>query len=435
MTLIHAVEGMVRDPRTNTDKYYRCYAFGEQWTTHYGRNGEIGTVGKVVTAKDEEAARAAAAKKYEQKARTSGYRRTFEGVIDVDSAILEEGAFAISSAIEPVLAQLRTAPGEWTGEPVRAVAAAPVATTLPDATDEVAAALGASIEAVPAQPGHLWQADPLLPMLASVPDPDRLAALMADPTVVAQRKYDGDRVLIEVVDGQVTVRNRQGRAKVRNLSVSHTTPFTALGRGRWILDGEVVGQVLVLFDAVVMTDGTSTWVHEGSAFLDRFAALEALLGALGPDPVQVALAPLYDDSVEDGAKDGLLTDAVAKGHEGIILRDAFAPYQQGLRSAHLVKHKLVKDADVVITELHATKESAALAVHDDDGSLREVGAASTIGKGVVAVGDVWVATYLYVNDPANPRMVQPRLVRRRDDKGPADCSIDQFADAGTDRTV
>lgn len=53
----------------------------------------------------------------------------------------------------------------------------------------------------------------------------------------------------------------------------------------------------------------------------------------------------------------------------------------------------------------------------------------------VRIGDVWVVTYLYVTDPQHPRLVQPRLVRSRDDKTAAECLIEQFADSGTARIV
>lgn len=428
-------EGMVIDPRTNTNKFYRTLAVGSDWFTQYGPNDQIGTIGKLVTAASPDAAIAAADKKYATKARSSGYRQTFSGTVTVDAAVVEQGPRAIVDAVSPTIEPLRSSPGQWDGTPMQAVAAAPVAAQLPDATPLVVEALDRAIDSVPTQPGHLDQADPLLPMLASTVEADVLAQMMAEPTVVAQRKYDGDRVLIEVRDGVVTMLNRQGQTKTRNVSTHHTTPFTALGTGRWVFDGEVVGSTLVLFDAVVMTDGTHTWVHEGTGFLDRWIALQALLETLLRDSTHITIAPVNDDTAWPGAKDQLLTEAVARGHEGIVLRDAFSPYQQGLRSSHLVKHKLIKDVDVVISSLHDSKESASLAVHEADGSLREVGAASTIGKGSIVVGSVWVVTYLYVTDEANPRLYQPRLVRPRYDKAATDCTLDQFVGAATNKDL
>lgn len=201
-----------------------------------------------------------------------------------------------------------------------------------------------------------------------------------------------------------------------------------------MLDGEVVGRTLVLFDAVVMTDASATWVGPQTPFHQRYLALEALLGVLGT-AADLVLAPVADDMVTPGAKFDLLAEAVAQGHEGIILRDQDGRYEQGIRSTSMVKHKLVKDVDVVITSLHASKSSATLSVHDANGSLREIGAASTIGKGPVSIGDVWTVTYLYVIDSEDPRLYQPRLVRPRTDKAALECSIDQLAGAQTDKSI
>ena len=126
--------------------------------------------------------------------------------------------------------------------------------------------------------------------------------------------------------------------------------------------------------------------------------------------------------------------ARAEQREGLILRDRHAPYQQGKRSTTLLKRKFTHTADLMVSGLDPAKESARLAAFGPDGQT-EIGSASAIGKGLIACGEIWEVEFLYVVDPAHPRMVQPRLVRRREDKSPAECTIDQFASAGTSRTV
>lgn len=272
-------------------------------------------------------------------------------------------------------------------------------------------------------------------MLASVQPASVVESAMTDHGFVGQLKYDGDRVVVEVRDGQVTLLNRAGEAKVSNVGTAHSTPFTALGKGRWVFDGEVVGRTLVLFDMVLATDGTITFADEDMGFMGRYQALTVITSVLDLDPEAVVVAPVADDLDTEGAKADLLATAVEGKREGIVLRHREGPYEPGRRSTYLIKHKLIKDADVVVTALHPSKQSATLAVHDEDGNLVEVGAASTIGKGDVAVGDVWVVTFLYVIDPAHPRMFQPRLVTRRTDKAASECNLAQFADAGTVRSL
>jgi hypothetical protein len=125
----------------------------------------------------------------------------------------------------------------------------------------------------------------------------------------------------------------------------------------------------------------------------------------------------------------------AEKGEGIILRRADAPYRHGNRGHGLLKHKFTNTADVFVHSVDPTKDSVTLAVRDASGKERIVGKASTIGKGAIAVGDTVEVEFQYVLDPANPTMVQPRIQRRRDDKPADQCSLDQFADAGTNKDV
>lgn len=422
-------EGQYIDPRAGNDKFYRVFVIGSAWVTQYGRNGTLGTFTKLVQESDEEAALVAAGKKFDAKVK-KGYNPTRAGVVDFEAQITAEDLHVLDYLVARVP---ESGSGEvWLDqEPVQVAA---VETTLADITGDVVAALLAA--RVPTRPAVAVDTHPSLPtrpMLASVQPEHVVNDAMVDEDFVAQLKYDGDRVVVEVTDGQVTLLNRAGQAKVSNVGTAHSTPFTALGSGRWVFDGEVVGRTLVLFDMLTATDGTTTFVNEYAGFEQRHQALSIIAGQLDLDPQAVIVAPVADGAE---AKADLLARAVSGKREGIMLRHRQGPYEPGRRSMYLVKHKLIKDADVIVTSLHRFKQSATLSVYDADGILVEVGAASTIGKGDVAVvGDVWVVTYLYVLDPAHPRMFQPRLVRRRDDKAAAECNLAQFADAGTNKAL
>lgn len=430
-TQIAVHEATYIDPRAGNDKFYRTFSFGSRWVTQFGRNGTLGTFTKVVTEADEEAARTAAGKKFASKVK-KGYDPTRAGDVLFDGEIGAENVHVLDALAASLPAGVA---GEVALDeaPVRVAA---VDATVTDVTDAAVTRLvGAGTAHRGAADADTDPAFPTRPMLASVQPAEVVEAAMTDHTFVGQLKYDGDRVIVEVRDGQVTLLNRAGQAKVSNVGTAHSTPFTALGRGRWVFDGEVVGRTLVLFDMLLATDGTRTFVEESSGFTARYDALLAVTSVLDLDPASIVVAPVADDLAVEGAKADLLATAVEGKREGIVLRHREGPYEPGRRSTYLVKHKLIKDADVVVTALHESKQSASLSVHDTDGDLVEVGAASTIGKGTVSVGDVWVVTFLYVTDPAHPRMFQPRLVTCRTDKTAGECSIEQFADAGTSKSV
>ncbi|MCI4659709.1 ATP-dependent DNA ligase [Cryobacterium zhongshanensis] len=426
-------EAQYVDERTGNDKFYRTFVFDSVWVTQYGRNGTIGTFTKIVVATSPAAAQSAADAKYASKVK-KGYTPERSGVVvsasDIDATnltSLDELAEALPMGTSTAIV---SAPVNVVDLGVQRAA---------DLTKDVHASLLSLLGAWVATAEDKSPTLPMRPMLASVQTAETVASAMLDTAWVAQFKYDGDRVVIEVTDGDIRVLNRQGQEKVKNIGTAHLRPFSALNTGRWVFDGEVVGRTLVLYDLAVATDGDSTWVNERTPFSIRYTVLSDIVGILGIPEVAsasvdapVVLAPVASTNV---AKDQFLATAVAEQREGIILRHLDGLYELGRRSTTLIKHKLIKDADVIITSLHGTKSSATLAVHALDGSLVEVGASSTIGKGDVRVGDVWLVTFLYVVDPRHPHLFQPRLVRRRDDKSAAACTIDQFVDAGTSRKV
>lgn len=437
---IHIREATYIDPRAGNDKFYRVFVFGNRWVTQYGRNGTVGTFTKIVEASNDERATKAAEAKLASKVK-KGYQPSKSGTVTVET--LGDDLTVLDQAAD-TLAPGDTAPS--------AVADTPVPVTELDAPvrDDLVPAVRAGLAAAEiagetATPADMRPDLPVRPMLASVQPAQVVSSAMESGDWYAQFKYDGDRVAVEVLDGQIRVLNRQGQAKTRNVGTAQLAAFTALHSGRWVFDGEVVGRTLVLFDLAAATDGAQTWVREDSPFTDRYAALAAIADILGipaaeeaGSTVPVVLAPLA--RTETGKADFLAT-AHDEQREGIILRHRHGSYEPGRRSTTLVKHKLIKDADCVISALHPVKQSADLAVYDENGQLVQVGSASTIGKdaragaGGVAVGQVWVVTFLYVTDPNHPRMIQPRLVSRRDDKAADECSLAQFADAGTNKTV
>lgn len=431
-TTITVREAIYIDPRAGNDKFYRVYVEADRWRTQYGRNGTAGTFTKVVETTDDATAAKAAAAKFASKIK-KGYNVSRSGTV-LASGLSDTGTLDAAVESMPLGDSATTGP-----TPIPAAVPVPLDAARDDRTAQVVESLDvAPVPADTAQPADVSPDLPTRPMLASAQPPEVVADALASTNWVAQFKYDGDRVVVEVDSGQLRVLNRQGQAKARNVGPAHLAPFTALRSGRWVFDGEVVGRTLILFDLAAATDGNRTWVRDTTPFADRYAALAAVADVLGVGvagsaqtggPVVVAPVAYGDD------KATMLTTAVTEQREGIVLRHIGGHYEPGRRSTRLVKHKLIKDADVVVTSLHPAKESATVAVYDGHGDLVEVGSASTIGKGDVQVGQVWVVTFLYVTDPQFPRMVQPRLVSRRADKAAHECLIDQFADAGTNKAV
>lgn len=425
MSMVQAyfVELIYIDPRVNSDKFYRIYVVDNKMVTQYGRNGAFGTFG--TKSYPSPAAAEAAGRKQRNAKRDKGYQVNTEGTITVnanytDTELDQAGTRLVKGIASPAPVNVDppTADTKPQPEPTAAQQAiyAQVVCRLLDAgfddTDKPASVF----------PGMD------APMLAQTVAADDLDSLLADERWGCQNKLDGERVLIEVVDGHVTARNRSGAEKVRNISADHLAPFTSLIEGRWEFDGELVGRTLWLFDMPC----AGGFFAADTPFEDRYKALLAVFGAPGAHSENFGVVATVTGET---AKRQLLADVEADHREGIMFRDMKAPYEHAMRSSGLRKHKLVKDADVVVAAVNTTKQSVDVAVYNTNGHLQTVGAVSTIGKGTVEVGDVVTVRYLYVVDEEHPRLFQPRIVTVREDKLPEYCTIDQFSGAATNKTV
>lgn len=437
MTDIAINEALYVDPAAGHDKFYRTFAVGEHWLTQYGRNGQIGTFTKPVAAGSHEKAVAAADKKMAAKIK-KGYQPHRSGaLVSQDTPSLDDPSW-----LDALTETLPAGSGDGTvghSEPAPVALEDLETVARQDVTDDLIERLDSigRRSYTPPDPA----AAPLRPMLAEATDDQGFLDIVDDDEWVVQFKYDGDRVLIVVDDGSITVLNRQGTAKTRGISSALLAPFTALHRGRWVFDGEIVDRTLVLFDLVTAesADDSARWIGPEDPFSRRYGALAVIVNALVDlDSVLDEQAPaltLATNFADPTQRLRAHTVARREQREGLILRDRRSPYHQGRRSPALRKYKFVNEADVIVTALADDRESAQLSVDDGHGNPVIVGSASTIGKGEVLLGDVWTVRFLYVMDPAHPRMVQPRLVRRRTDKLAAECLLDQFAHAGTDRKV
>lgn len=253
-------------------------------------------------------------------------------------------------------------------------------------------------------------------MLAEEVPAERLPRYVENDDWWMQQKLDGQRLLVSLDDGDVTLLNRNGAPKVTNVPPNLVRVFRDISRGRWVFDGEVIGSTFHVFDLPVALDAVDTSVP----YHLRHRALEGVLDTWEPGSVVqiVATARTTDEKAR------LVAKVRASGGEGLILRRHDHVYAEGRRTLDLLKAKFVKTADCVITRTGVDgKENAELAMFED-GALLTVGKCSLIGKPPVSEGDVVEVKYLYATN--DQRLYQPRLVRVRTDKEPVECTTDQL---------
>jgi len=258
-----------------------------------------------------------------------------------------------------------------------------------------------------------------------------LERFLKDDGYVAQQKLDGHRVIAHVNKGEILATNRSGQRT--SVAADLLEGLGGLPHGT-VVDGEVVphetGHVYWLFDVLRVAGREVTSL----GYVERWELLD---GELEPGlSGQVRVLPIASGHKKKRALHDRLQESKA---EGVVFKDAKAPYQAGRPSSGGTqrKHKFIKSADVVL--LSNAGNAYQMAVYDGS-KLVEVGkvfAGTTndsrraidklLGDGKRPVAEV---KYLYATD--DEQLFQPVFVRLRDDKPAKECLRSQLKKTSRD---
>lgn len=280
----------------------------------------------------------------------------------------------------------------------------------------------------PTAPAPSTMPSTLRPMLAEEIDAGRdLARYAQDARYVFEAKLDGQRVMLQVESGSVAAIGRNGQASQhapRFRDRRHAPDLARLAKmGEVVLDGELVGDKFWIFDMPTLEwrGGIEMVFDANEPWHVRRRALGLLFRAWNPDSDLFGLLP-YAEGTDD--KVALAEDLMKRNCEGVIVKNADAPYRWGRRCSDVLKAKYWKTADVIVTAVSTGGKSNAELAAYKDGALVSVGRCSTNGKGAVAAGMVVEVKYLYLGP--GDRLVQPDLLRIRTDKSGPECTFDQL---------
>ena len=206
---------------------------------------------------------------------------------------------------------------------------------------------------------------PLQPMLAQTTD-DVAGALGRIAPAAVEWKLDGARIQVHRLGGEVRVFTRN-LADVTARVPEVVEAVLALPNGAIVLDGEAISlaadgrprpfQVTMSrFGSKLSVDELRAAIPLSAVFFDclhlggddlldrpareRFAALSAAL----PETLRVPAVETADLVEAERALD----DALARGHEGVLVKSLDAPYEAGRRGAGWLKVKRAHTLDLVV---------------------------------------------------------------------------------------
>lgn len=220
---------------------------------------------------------------------------------------------------------------------------------------------------------------------------------------------------------------RDGQHLTKRPPATVIAQLAPLAANTYVLDGELVGGILYLFDLVVAGELVGPY-HPWHV---RRAALDTVLSTWKPGTGAVRGVP-YATTQEDKLA---LIDSVVKGRgEGLVAKRVDSIYRQGTRSRDWVKVKRHHEIDCVVMWLGTDKANMGVGCYRD-GDLVEVTEVGRLtGDGArCEVGSVVTVRCVY--STATDKLIQPTLPRIRHDKPAHDCDIGQLDAARTNTSL
>jgi hypothetical protein len=260
-----------------------------------------------------------------------------------------------------------------------------------------------------------------------------LESYLVDDDWVAEQKLDGVRCMAVFGQAAAQFTTGGGRAITFAAAAQH---FPALRQDLAAFDGQDV-----ILDGELLPDGTYVvfdipWCL-GDLRDDPFERRRRLLEHVASSHFRGRVR-LVDQAAGEEAKRALWHRVREHGAEGICLKRRTGRYRRDRkRTLEVLKVKITHTVDVVVMERNTGAPgsmNATLGLYRD-GELVQVGGCSMIGKPDLQPGDVGEVEFLYVPDPANPSLYQPRLVRARPDKEPTACTWEQLRGKAANRSV
>jgi len=236
---------------------------------------------------------------------------------------------------------------------------------------------------------------------------------IGDDNYGCEEKHNGERKIVYKTADGISTTNRDGEPSTHLLPTHVINALRNHPLPTFTIDIEFEKGIAVVLD-VLNLGGLD---FSGQRYDKRKEA--ALLSFENRSPLVKVCR-----TVTGRAKAAFVAEKKAEKAEGVCFKKLDAPYKSGKNGQHK-KLKFWKSLDCVVmgpnTEGHNSVE---VGLYNKQGRLQRICGVSLNGKPTAKVGQVLEIDYLYGTKTLE--VVQPNLVRIRDDKRPAQCTIDQI---------
>ena len=279
----------------------------------------------------------------------------------------------------------------------------------------------------PDQSGEVFQATPqgdrftgIVPQLLNPISAQEADQYLDDADWFRQVKFDGERRLLKVdAAGVVTGINRKGLAVALPQAVEAEAQRLSRTVGPIVLDGEIIGNKLWVFDALEIGED----VRDLGA-LDRYLMVSGVGQLIVPSPhapieiAQAAWGAQAKRMMFDSLRDACL--------EGAVFKRSDAPYAPGRPASGgtQLKLKFWESATLEVQAVNADRRSVAVQGWDGQTSVALGNVTIPPNKAVPMVGEIVEVKYLYAH--RGGAIYQPEYLGPRGDMAREDCSVSQL---------
>lgn len=259
-----------------------------------------------------------------------------------------------------------------------------------------------------------------LQLLNAVPE-QRVPSLIANPSWMAQQKYDGERRSVRCLraDNSCDVQgiNRKGLA----VALPQPVVQAAMAIGfDFVIDGEIVGNKVYAFD-ILELGGEDLRSRSAE---DRYLVLLGLAPLLEKHRDAIEVAPCAFSAQE---KQSLFDRLKEANQEGVVFKEIHSPYEPGrpANDGNALKFKFCESATLEVAGVNGGKRSVEMRGYDEQGQPRALGNV-TIPPNfpIPQEGALIEVRYLYAYE--NGSLFQPVYLGERFDQDLSACTLSQL---------